>query len=123
MVICHGLLRLLRCLIRRRPDDNYDLLTVRPSPRWISRKARRRLGPRCCFCHLLTLRRVLLTLSAFLVIAILAQGVPPSFSDIRTSERRLPQHDLSDLAYRDVRYIRFSNYAWGLGLNNVLQEA
>ena len=75
----------------------------------------------------LTLRRIasfLLGVLSFLVLGILWSGVPPSFSDVREFERRLPQHDLS-LPFPEGekgKYLRFPEHIWGHGLNNVLQE-
>ena len=61
--------------------------------------------------------------------AILLQGIPPTYQDIRTFEQRLPQHSISawssvdGVHYHHPRYLRFPGHLWGHGLNNVLQEA
>ncbi|KAF8121127.1 hypothetical protein EV363DRAFT_1187271 [Boletus edulis] len=104
---------------RRKPRSDYTVLsqtdpTVAPRPR------KRR---RCRAVHVVTLRRVLFCLAcipAIVLIAILCQGIPPSYDDIRLFERRLPQHAV---AARPTRYLKFPGHLWGHGLNNVLQEA
>lgn len=74
-----------------------------------------------------SLRRFLISLTAlpFLAfIAILSSGIPPSYNDIRSFERRLPQHNLS-LPFPEGKagmYLRFPGHLWGHGLNNILQE-
>ncbi|KAH9476504.1 Strobilurin A biosynthesis cluster protein l1 [Psilocybe cubensis] len=74
-------------------------------------------------------------------------GIPPSYSNVRLSERSLPQHrwghDILDRPggfakagavntggfiegtseLEGARYLRFPDHLWGHGLNNVLQEA
>ena len=76
-----------------------------------------------------TLRRVLYCLACtpvVVLVAILCQGIPPSYGDVRLFERRLPQHSVAALTRADgrpARYLRFPGHLWGHGLNNVLQEA
>ena len=73
------------------------------------------------------MRRILsavLGILSFLVLGVLWSGIPPSYSDIREFERRLPQHDLA-LPFPEGdkgMYLRFPDHLWGHGLNNVLQE-
>ncbi|KAF5321801.1 hypothetical protein D9619_000051 [Psilocybe cf. subviscida] len=68
--------------------------------------------------------------------AVLAYGgLPPDYSSVREHERELSDHGRkitsqhswkfasSKEATDDRRYLRFPDHAWGLGLNNVLQEA
>ena len=83
---------------------------------------------RCRMLHAVTLRRLLVCLACtplLLILTILCQGVPPSYSDIRTYEQRLPQHSVAALTRvddRPPRYLKFPGHLWGHGLNNVLQE-
>ncbi|KAL4077833.1 hypothetical protein J3A83DRAFT_4186114 [Scleroderma citrinum] len=66
----------------------------------------------------------------YILAFILLQGIPPTYDDIRTFERRLPQHSISAWSsvdgthhHHQPRYLRFPGHLWGHGLNNVLQEA
>ncbi|EIW75013.1 hypothetical protein CONPUDRAFT_112946 [Coniophora puteana RWD-64-598 SS2] len=143
----------------RLPDDEYALLPSSYPPRPLSptftndheyRFRRRRtcsFRPHTLFSRQRLGLRRLLTLAALafalVVSAILAQGIPPSFNDVRAYEDRLPQHRLPRHVFpphahdhhahasggspgtegQATRYIRFPGYLWGHGLNNVLQEA
>ena len=80
------------------------------------------------FIHMLTLRKVLVAVTlvpVFLLLAIICQGVPPNYGDIRMFERRLPQHSSSVIpgSQRQHQYLRFPGHLWGYGFNNILQEA
>ncbi|OAX40787.1 hypothetical protein K503DRAFT_791176 [Rhizopogon vinicolor AM-OR11-026] len=77
---------------------------------------------------MLTLRKALFSVSlvpVFLLLAIICQGVPPNYDDIRTFERRLPQHSSSVISrgQHQPQYVRFPGHLWGYGFNNILQEA
>lgn len=107
-------------LSRKRRKD-YTIVPTEPARHFKRRRSR--------VLHAVTLRRLLFCLACapFLVIfAIFCQGIPPSYDDIRTFERRLPQHSIAALTRvddRPARYLRFPGHLWGHGLNNVLQEA
>lgn len=109
----------LKMLSRQRRKD-YTVLPTDPATR------QRR---RCRICHPITLRRLLFCLVCtpfFILFAILCQGIPPAYDDVRTYERRLPQHSVAALTRvndRPARYLRFPGHLWGHGLNNILQEA
>lgn len=80
------------------------------------------------FMLMLTLRKILITVTlvpVFLLLVIICQGVPSNYNDIRTFERRLPQHSLSVISknQHQPQYLRFPGHIWGYGFNNVLQEA
>ncbi|KAI9457382.1 hypothetical protein HD554DRAFT_2030105 [Boletus coccyginus] len=76
-----------------------------------------------------TLRRVVFCLACAPVVvlfAVLCQGIPPAYDDVRSFEQRLPQHSVAALTRshgRPPRYLRFPGHLWGHGLNNILQEA
>lgn len=118
-------------LERRYSEEDYELLPAAestshsnglPSP---SAQRRRRSRLQACL-HLLTLRRILAFLALvpiFLVLAVLWSGIPPSYQDIRTFERLLPQHNLTEARSEHRMYLRFPDHLWGHGLNNILQEA
>ncbi|KAG7097686.1 hypothetical protein E1B28_005011 [Marasmius oreades] len=82
--------------------------------------------------RVLPLRRVLLLLGASFVIfvlVVLRGGIPPTFTDVRTYESRLPQHNVTEALFdTDLKppgrrkYLRLEGGAWGVGLNNVLQQ-
>ncbi|KAF8835811.1 hypothetical protein BDN67DRAFT_912302 [Paxillus ammoniavirescens] len=101
-----------------------------PSRSWAPHLYRRR---HCCswrtILHAFTLRRLLFSLACtpiLVFLAILCQGVPPSYDEIRVFERRLPQHSVAALTWagsQPPRFLRFPGHLWGHGLNNVLQEA
>ncbi|KAI6030052.1 hypothetical protein EDC04DRAFT_2924603 [Pisolithus marmoratus] len=67
----------------------------------------------------------------FALLIILCQGIPPTYDDVRSFERRLTQHSLTTPSstvdknhhIHHPRYLRFPGHLWGHGLNNVLQEA
>ncbi|KAI6110436.1 hypothetical protein EDD16DRAFT_1611231 [Pisolithus croceorrhizus] len=84
--------------------------------------------------HTLTLRRLLFCLAmtpVFVLLILLCQGIPPTYDDVRSFERRLTQHSLTippstvdkTQLVHHPRYLRFPGHLWGHGLNNVLQEA
>lgn len=104
-------------LKKRRHRKDYNALPTDPV-----RLKRRR-------CRIWSFRRLLFCLACapFLVLfAILCQGIPPSYEDVRIYERRLPQHTVAALTRvddRPARYLRFPGHLWGHGLNNILQEA
>ncbi|KAF9535405.1 hypothetical protein CPB83DRAFT_830430 [Crepidotus variabilis] len=55
-------------------------------------------------------------------------GIPPSYADIRAQERSLPQHRWqpqrpAKYITEGPKFIRFPDHYWGLGLNNILEEA
>lgn len=82
------------------------------------------LYPRACLHHL-TLRKLLCTLiiTPFLIaFGVLLSGVPPSYENIRSYERSLPQHDQIRAQRDGAMYLRFPGHLWGHGLNNVMQE-
>ncbi|KAH7908564.1 hypothetical protein BJ138DRAFT_1091036 [Hygrophoropsis aurantiaca] len=123
--------RFLGAMSRKFAPEQYDLLPTDPSlrgnagygslrsRRWSWRSITHALRQR------LTLRRLLISSSlipVFAVVAILCQGIPPSYNDIRHFERRLPQHDLALSSNERPRYLRFPGHLWGHGLNNILQE-
>ncbi|KAF9218649.1 hypothetical protein BS17DRAFT_790970 [Gyrodon lividus] len=127
-------LRVLEVITRKLRSEEYSMLPTdpqhSPSRSWAPHFHRRRHG--CSWrsiLHALTLRRLLFSLACVLILvffAILCQGVPPSYEDIRVFERRLPQHSVAALTRTDShppRYLRFPGHLWGHGLNNVLQEA
>ncbi|KAG9310783.1 hypothetical protein JVU11DRAFT_8632 [Chiua virens] len=100
----------------RKLRNEYTVLPTDPQPTraWTKRR-------RCRILHAITLRRLLFCLACtplVVVFAILCQGIPPPYTDIRVFERRLPQHD-----DHPARYLKFPGHLWGHGLNNVLQEA
>ncbi|KAG6377973.1 hypothetical protein JVT61DRAFT_14769 [Boletus reticuloceps] len=111
---------------RRKPRSDYTVLS-QTDPTAVTPRPRKRR--RCRAVHVMTLRRVLFCLACIPVIvllAILCQGIPPSYDDIRLFERRLPQHAVAALTPandRPTRYLKFPGHLWGHGLNNVLQEA
>lgn len=108
-------------------------------PRLSSRSSWKRLA--ICRClRVLTLRRILhitLCVPLVLVLVILWFGIPPSYTDIRAFERRLPQHDWQGTSRSRLkskvgplegiegegRFLRFPDHVWGHGFNNILQEA
>ncbi|KAF9233597.1 hypothetical protein BU15DRAFT_79948 [Melanogaster broomeanus] len=61
------------------------------------------------------------------VVAILYQGIPPSFDGIRVFEKRLPQHSAvastQEGGHPQPRNAQFPGRLWGHRLDNVLQEA
>ncbi|KAJ7456755.1 hypothetical protein B0H11DRAFT_2153812 [Mycena galericulata] len=66
----------------------------------------------------------LLAIPLLLMVGVLLSGVPPTYSDIRTYEAKLPQHNITALSVVDPPiYLRYPGHLWGHGLNNVLQEA
>ncbi|KAJ7643537.1 hypothetical protein FB45DRAFT_277586 [Roridomyces roridus] len=77
------------------------------------------------FCSVRRLLLLILLVPILLVVGVLLSGVPPTYSDIRAYEAKLPQHNLTALSVdRDPPlYLRFPGHLWGHGLNNVLQEA
>ncbi|KAF8330241.1 hypothetical protein F5887DRAFT_895963 [Amanita rubescens] len=80
--------------------------------------------PRACLHHL-TLRKLLYVLifTPFLIaFGVLLSGVPPSYENIRSYERYLPQHDQIRAQHGGGMYLRFPGHLWGHGLNNVMQE-
>jgi hypothetical protein len=114
-------------------DSEYTMLPNEPqspSRSWAPHLYRRR---HCCswrtILHALTLRRLLFSLACtpiLVFLAILCQGVPPSYEEIRVFEKRLPQHSVASLTWagsQPPRFLRFPGHLWGHGLNNVLQEA
>jgi hypothetical protein len=125
--------RLLESRSRRHPEEDYELLSSEPNSRpglpianghQLGVRRRTARGIFFSILHFFTLRRTLIffALIPFLVaLAILLQGIPPGYEDIRTYERHLPQHNLS--AAKDGMYLRFPGHLWGHGLNNILQEA
>ncbi|KAG1836981.1 hypothetical protein DFJ58DRAFT_669211 [Suillus subalutaceus] len=106
-----------------RPEE-YVLLTTSPSALPRATKYRRRYS--CSwrsFFRVFTLRKVLVSVTlvpVFLFLAIICQGIPPNYEDIRSFEHHLPQHSLSG---HQPQYLRFPGHLWGFGFNNVLQEA
>jgi hypothetical protein len=73
----------------------------------------------------ITLRRFLycLFLTPFiLALGVLLSGVPPTYEDIRTYERLLPQHNITRAKEEGHKYLKFRGQLWGHGLNNILQE-
>lgn len=108
-----------------RPEE-YVLLTSSPSaPRTTIYRRRHPCSWRN-FIRMFTLRRVLISVTlvpVFLLLAIICQGIPPNYDDIRTFEQRLPQHSLSLVPRNQPQYLRFPGHLWGYGFNNVLQEA
>ncbi|KAH0834283.1 hypothetical protein J3R83DRAFT_11652 [Lanmaoa asiatica] len=114
-------------MFSRKPRTEYVVLPTDPQPAhsWTPHLRRRR----CRIAHVITLRRLLFCLACtpiFVFLAILCQGIPPSYDDVRTFERRLPQHSVAALTHpggRPARYLRFPGHLWGHGLNNILQEA
>lgn len=125
---------------RRISEEHYELLQSEPTrphihirhhhyphPNHNNHNRRRLLFFLLNFHKSCSLRRFLIFLSALPLIALLAilsSGVPPSYNDIRSFERRLPQHNLS-LPYPEGQngtYLRFPGHLWGHGLNNILQE-
>ncbi|KAF9260588.1 hypothetical protein L218DRAFT_1002551 [Marasmius fiardii PR-910] len=80
----------------------------------------------------MTLRRVLLLLVAALILfvsLVMRGGIPPTFDDIRDYERHLPQHNVTEALFDASlqpqgrrKYLRLEGGAWGVGLNNVLQQ-
>jgi hypothetical protein len=58
-----------------------------------------------------------------LTLGVLSSGIPPSFEDIRSHEKALPQHNLTEALAQGRKYLRIPNRVTGHGLNNVLQEA
>jgi hypothetical protein len=115
---------------RRTPEEDYELLSSDPDSRGnnAGSASRRRSTQRgrfhACF-HCFTLRRILIGFALIpflLIIVVLWSGIPPSYADIRTYERLLPQHNLTEAAEKGVMYLRFPGHLWGHGLNNILQE-
>ncbi|KAG2151541.1 hypothetical protein DEU56DRAFT_880248 [Suillus clintonianus] len=106
--------------------EEYVLLTSSPSaPRTTIYRRRHPCSWRN-FIRMFTLRRVLISVTlvpVFLLLAIICQGIPPNYDDIRTFEQRLPQHSLSLVPRNQPQYLRFPGHLWGYGFNNVLQEA
>jgi hypothetical protein len=106
-----------------RPEE-YILLTTSPAAPPRTTKYRRRYS--CSwrsFSRVFTLRKTLVSVTlvpVFLLLAIICQGIPPNYEDIRSFEHRLPQHSLSG---HQPQYLRFPGHLWGFGFNNVLQEA
>lgn len=106
-----------------RPEE-YVLLTTSPSvPPRTTQYRRRHFCSWRSFIRVFTLRKVLVSVTlvpVFLLLAIVCQGIPPNYEDIRSFEHRLPQQSLSG---HRPRYLRFPGHLWGFGFNNVLQEA
>ncbi|KAG1727269.1 uncharacterized protein EDB91DRAFT_893693 [Suillus paluster] len=108
-----------------RPEE-YVLLTASPSATRATVYRRRHGCSWRGFLRMFTLRRVLVSVTlvpVFLLLAIICQGVPPNYDDIRMFQQRLPQHSLSVTPAHQPQYIRFPGHLWGFGFNNVLQEA
>lgn len=103
-----------------RPEE-YILLTTSPAAPPRTTKYRRRYS--CSwrsFSRVFTLRKTLVSVTlvpVFLLLAIICQGIPPNYEDIRSFEHRLPQHSLSG---HQPQYLRFPGHLWGFGFNNVL---
>ncbi|KAG2352335.1 hypothetical protein BDR07DRAFT_1615071 [Suillus spraguei] len=105
-----------------RPEE-YVLLTTSPSAQPRTTKYRRRCSCSWRTFRVFTLRKVLVSVTlvpVFLLLAIICQGIPPNYEDIRSFEHHLPQHSLSK---HQPQYLRFPGHLWGFGFNNVLQEA
>ncbi|KAF4623967.1 hypothetical protein D9613_002405 [Agrocybe pediades] len=80
---------------------------------------------------------VLLSPLFLIATSLLYGGLPPSYRNVRLSERYFPQHDWSRtqpspsgltgagriMPAGETKYLRFPDHLWGHGLNNVLQEA
>ena len=100
--------------------DDYELLADEeafPRP-----PRRRRTKIKACF----TIRRVLIAVAILpflFLFTVLCSGIPPTYDDIRSFEKRLPQHNLSAAQAEQRLYLRFPDHLWGHGLNNILQEA
>ncbi|KAG6916157.1 hypothetical protein DXG01_008209 [Tephrocybe rancida] len=72
------------------------------------------------------MRRILVFVAlipVFLLFGVLWSGIPPSFEDIHDFEGSLPQHYITQALAENRPYLRFPDHLWGLGFNNVLQEA
>jgi hypothetical protein len=113
---------------RRYLEEDYELLPsesgLRSALPTSNARRRSRRGILYALSHIFTFRRapVLLALiPCFILLALLLQGVPPTYHDIRTYEAHLPQHNLT--ASKEGMYLRFPGHLWGHGLNNILQEA
>ena len=118
-------LRYIRCAVNPIHSSEYELVPTDPELVRSTVQTRRRPSL-SWFVRSFSIRRLLLLLLVLfllLVVVILAQGIPPDFHDIRDFERALPQHNLSDPALDDARFLRFPDHLWGHGLNNVLQQA
>lgn len=104
--------------------EEYVLLTASPSAPPRTTKYRRRHS--CSwrsFIRVFTLRKVLVSVTlvpVFLLLAIVCQGIPSNYENIRSFEHHLPQHSSS---IHQPQYLRFPGHLWGFGFNNVLQEA
>ncbi|CAK5266997.1 unnamed protein product [Mycena citricolor] len=77
---------------------------------------RRRVLVRGCAC-------MCLAAPVLLLLVLLLNGVPSTYSDIRTYEQRLPQHENATTLEDRRMYLRFPGHLIGHGWNNVLQEA
>lgn len=113
---------------RRYPEEDYELLGAEPTSHISGLPSgQRRRRPRLQAClHLITLRRILVFFALvpfLLILAVLWSGIPPSYEDVRTFERLLPQHNLTRAKAEPGMYLRFPGHLWGHGLNNILQEA
>lgn len=127
---------------RRYSEEDYELISDRdrssspntnlPTPTSASSPHHRRRPPRLinvlskCLCTC-SLRRILTSfflVPLLLALAILWNGVPPNYHDIRQYEKRLPQHNLTFPwpEGKQGKYLRFPQHLWGHGLNNILQE-
>ncbi|KAJ7028433.1 hypothetical protein C8F04DRAFT_1398948 [Mycena alexandri] len=114
----------LRLLPGQKHQDEYELLPEASHHDRPPRGRRRAHG----YCRFFTLRRLCMLLAMvplFIMVGVLLSGVPPTYSDIRTYEAKLPQHNVSALSMAEhpPLYLRFPGHLWGHGLNNVLQEA
>jgi hypothetical protein len=128
-----ALRRIFDSSARRHSEGDYELLLSDPNGRVVlpmlsNGGSSRRRSPRGFLfgcLHFFTIRRTLTMLSLvpfLLVLIVLWSGIPPSFDDIRTFERNLPQHNLTTAAAAGGMYLRFPDHLWGHGLNNILQE-
>jgi hypothetical protein len=57
-----------------------------------------------------------------LALGVLLSGIPPTYEDIRSYERLLPQHNITRATEEGHKYLKFRGQLWGHGLNNILQE-
>lgn len=112
---------------RRYSEEDYELLGPEPTLHAVTNVGlrRRRSRIQACF-HCITLRRILIFFALIpfiLILAVLWSGIPPSYEDVRTFERLLPQHNITRAKVEPGMYLRFPGHLWGHGLNNILQEA
>jgi len=113
---------------RRTSEEDYELLSSDPNSRNNASAGPRRRATRsrlyACL-RFFTLRRILICLALIpflLIVMVLWSGIPPSYEDIRTYERLLPQHNITEAKEKGGMYLRFPDHLWGHGLNNILQE-